>query len=387
MAGEWQTVSPDSMLSMRRNACVRIGGQIATDYSYRTSRATPNSAGSKTTVGDLSITTATLRINADMHPNVSALFRLDLADTDEPGYDDDILAEAMLVMRSVGGTGLELFAGKGRAPYGQDVTLGLLQSYAHAANRIDSSEGRVFVIDPPEDAREHGNPNGRVLAPMRPGQWDRTFQAGVAYQWDQRWRVEIALFQPQSEVYAARLRQGERGRSGSDLGLAGRVWWMPVEDVTVQFSALAAHSTDMADKNKRVDVRPDADMRANAYSFSAGFDWRRAHWRVFGEYQHALDWNFTNGYTVDTGQLGIAREFADVWRIGVVGETLRIRDSAGEKRVDEYYTLHFTVRYAFASGAFITGEYGPEWFRRTTAGRLTEKRNGHFFGVRLGFNF
>lgn len=378
--------SANSLVSLRRNAIVRIGGTVRTDYTYRSANANADASGGDAHEGDLSVRGATLRLDATVHPHVKAMFAIDLSGESDPGYDDDIVSEAMMVMDAVIVPGLEFFAGKGRAPYGQDITLGLTQSYAHAANRTDSPEGRVFIVLPPVDARENGRADGKALAPMRPGQFDRTFQAGMAYQWDDRWRVEIAAFQPDSAVYAARLRDGRSMAKGSDIGFAGRAWLRPIEDVTLQFSAMAVHSTRMRDKANRVDVRPDATMRSNAYSLSAGFDWRRDAWRVFGEGQYAWDWNFTDDYTAITGQAGILREF-DSWRAGVVGEHLRIDDGAGSKRIDKYYALRLSIGYEFYNGAFIIGEYGHEWFSRTAGGRVAEKRSGSLYGVRVGFDF
>ena len=130
------------IISLRRNAAVSIGGEIAVDYSHRDSKTSSIAADASTIPMDasrseLAVTQATLRLQADVHPNVGAFFKLDFGRSASE-RDNEILEEAMLVMSAVGGTGLGFFAGKGRAPYGQDITLGMVQSYHHSANRLVS---------------------------------------------------------------------------------------------------------------------------------------------------------------------------------------------------------------------------------------------------------
>ncbi len=388
----------DSLVSLRRNASVILGGEFRMDYAYRHM----NSGGAGTNVkvdrADLEIRNLNLRLRADVHPNLAALFKLDLTHQKERlDSGDEILEEALLVMHSLAGTGLGFFAGKGRAPYGQDIALGMIQSYHHTANHVETPEGRVFIVDPPATVVPvPGVPGAaRELPPMRPGQFDRAFLAGVSYEWDSRWRVEAAAFQPAFQEYAPRLESRALRNSwsgsanGSDIGFAGRVWWSPVEGLVLEASGMAAHSTDMGTKGDRLDVRnlPGAVARKDAYALSLGFDWRRGPWRVFGEYERSWDWNFTKDYDTETWQVGLAREFAGGWRLGGMAETLRIEDPLGTQTVDKYYKLTFNVKYIFHSGLFILGEYGHEWFRRERQGLLSDKRRGDFAGVRVGFTF
>ena len=379
----------DGLTSARQNAAVTLGGELRVDYSYRymTSGGAGGYPGVRRT--DLEVRNLNLRLKADVHPNLTAMFKIDL--THQKGRTlpgDDILEEALLVMHSIAGTGLGFFAGQGRAPYGQDIALGIIQSYHHLANRDDSSEGRIFIIDPPGvSVPVPGCPDSTLsLPPMRPGQFDRAFLAGVSYEWDGRWRIEAACFQPDFFEYKPRL-EAPRRVNGSDLGFAGRVWWSPVEELVLEASALAAHSTTMGMAPARLDLPASSAARKNAYALSLGFDWRREPWRIFGEWQRSWDWNFSKGYATQAWQLGLAREFSGGWRAGGMAETLRIADALGTQTVDRYYKLAFNIRYAFNTNLFILGEYGHEWFRRTLNGALSDKRRGAFAGVRVGFTF
>ncbi len=374
-----------SLTSLRKNAVVGIGGEIAVDYSYRDSDAAYTAPNAKTfpmdsNVGDLALHHANIRIRADVHPNVSAFMKLDL----QPGADrpdGDILEEAMLVMSAVGGTGLGFFGGRGRAPYGQDITLGMLQSYHHNANEWTSSEGPVFITDSPEKDNR---------PPMRPGQIDRVVMAGASYSWQGRWKVEAAAFQPWFEEYDDRLAGREDWKNPAGIGAAGRIWWRPFEELTVQLSVVAARSGDMARIHLRRDIDAGSGARGaeTAYAFSAGFDWRRGAWRVFGEYQRGMDWNFTKGYDTDTLQLGAAVEVLERWRVGAMAEGLRIDDGAGAERVkQDYFKLALNVRHAFDNGFFVLAEYGREWMRRERGGDIEQRRRGNFAGVRMGFSF
>lgn len=385
----------DGVVSLRKNAVVTIGGEVATDYSYRSARTTSTRADApdptQAHIGDLSVRYANLRIQADVHPHVSAFFKVDLsANGDRYAGRDEILEEALVVMSAVGGTGLGFFAGKGRVPYGQDVTLGMLQSYHHSANQWDSSEGLIFLSDPPDERQATGRETYPPAAPMRPGQVDRVFLAGASYVWQDRWKVEAAAFQPSDFEFRERLTDTERHKGPGRIGAAARVWWRPFEDLTLQFSAMAMRSHAMARTQNRTDILQDAGVRGagTAYAFSAGFDWVRGPWRFFGEYQKGVDWNFTKGYDTDTWQLGLGREFGDGWRAGVMAEGLHIDNAAPREAIrQDFYKLALNIRYTFTSGMFVIAEYGHEWQRRKQGGGLTERRQGDFIGFRFGFAF
>ena len=388
-AAEFGAFTADGVMSSGRGAVVTIGGEVRADYSYRQTKASALSRLATSAVGkysDLTLRNANLRLTVDVNPNITAFFKLDLTGNQTSQDDEEILEEALLVMRAVGGTGLELFAGRGRAPYGQDVTLGMIQGYTHAANRIESAQGRLFIVDPPDDGFHPGGPgtSRHAFAPMRPGQFDRVSVAGAAYEWDSRLRVELAAFQPRTTEYDHRL---SRRGSGSDLGVAARLWWRPLEDLTFEVSGILAHSSDMGRLFLRTDLNPGTATRTNAYAMSAGFDWRPSPWHVYGEYQHGWNWNFTKDYDTDSAQLGVAREIAGAWRLGAMGEWLRIRDPLGKNTVDQYYKLALNIRYDLGSGAFVLLEYGNEWFRREFGGELADKRRGAMLGMRFGVSF
>lgn len=374
--------APDALVSLQRNATVSIGGEVATDFVVR---HTKGGGGAHINAGDFEIKNTNLRLRAEVHPNLKALFKLDLSDDSELNDSDrQLLEEAMLVMDSVGGTGLSLSAGKGRAPYGQDVTLGLIQSYHHSANRNDTSEGRVFVVDPPA-TRIGGavpSPGDRWLPPPRPGQIDRVVMAGAAYEWDSRWRFEAAVFQPDFGLDRYRVQ----GDAGNGKGVSARLWWQPVEGLVAEVSGVVAHSSAMGDPTRRLDLDGFASARKNEWALSAGVDWRFGDWNLFGEYQHGFDWNFTRDYDVDIAQLGAARYFGS-WRVGGMVEWLGIDDPSAGGMDDDYFKLTLNVRYMFANGAFVTAEYGKEWFRRVYVSGNRDKRHGDIFGVRFGFSF
>lgn len=385
-AGEAPTA--DSLLTVRRNATVTIGGEMRVDYTYRHATSDTTKKSTRTDLGDFALRNTNLRLAIEAGPNVEAFLKLDLTGDSPGSLDDEILAEALLVMKAVGGSNLELFAGRGRAPYGQDITLGIIQSYNHTANRWHTSEGDLYIIDPPRTRRRGGGGGWRnrdLLPPMRPGQFDRALLAGAAYEDQGRWRAELALFQPSAAEYAPRLR--DRGNSGSDIGLAGRLWWRPVEDLTFEASGILARSGDMGRAWLRTDLPLGARARDTAEAVSVGFDWRPAEWRLFGEYQHAWDWNFTEGYTIDIAQLGATRDLGDGWRLGAMGEFMRIDAGGSGDYTDRYYKLILNLRYEFSQGVFVMLEGGGEWYDRREGGARTDRRQGLLAGMRVGFTF
>jgi hypothetical protein len=370
------------LLSIRKNAVVTVGGEIHVDYAYR--RA-PDS-GSRAA---FALRRTNLRVRADVHPAVSVFFKLDLGDKSEPdGEKSSIFEEAMLVLHSVAGAGVEVFAGKGGVPYGQDVALGMLQSYHHHAHREDSPEGRIFIIDPTGDevVPDPNDPASRKrLPPMRPGPIDRAVMAGAAYQWEDRWRVEAAVFQTNGVDYARRL-EGKRD-NGADHGFSARLWWRPLEDLTLQASAMVAHSSSMGDASRRLDLADGARATENSWSASVGFDWRRDPWMFFGEYQHGWNSNFSNGYAVDIAQLGAARAILPGKRLGLTAEWQRIDSGGRNRREDDFFKAAATFRCDISAGAYIILEWGREWHRGRRGAGGAIKENGTFLGMRVGLNY
>ncbi len=355
---------PRLTLSVGPYAAVSVGGEVRADATHSTADHS-----------DAALRAADLRLAADIHPNIRALLKLDLTDDVEiHGDRAGIIEEAMLVLSAVGGTGLGFFAGKGRAPYGQDVTLGMLQSYHHIADQADSGEGAAFIAD-----------SSGGLPPMRPGQLERVLQAGAQYEWTDRWKVEVGAFLPERHRYDARLTADGARERPAEGGVAGRVWWMPFEDLVVQASAIVVRSGTMGNMALRRDAAPGARGTDAAKAVSAGFDWRVGCWRVFGEYQHGWDWNFTKGYDTDAWQLGAGYALAESWRVGGMLEGLHVRDAARETETD-YYKAALNLRHTFPNGIYVLAEYGYERRRRVQAG-VADKAQGHFIGFRLGFKF
>ena len=374
-------------------ATVRLGGELSTDYAYRRVRGSGRTEPG-ISAADLSVSLARLRLAVNVGPAVSALFKINLqgaasrdSDAGIGDRDDEILEEAVLVLGMAGGDGWSFYAGRGRAPYGQDVTLGMLQSYHHSANRDSSPEGEVFIVEPPGTAIPLPGGGAVTLPEMRPGQLERVFMAGVAYERGGRWRAEVAAFQPGGEEYAPRL-SARNANGASEAGLTARLWWRPIDGLTLEASLAAAHSSDMGRRELRIDLPTGAVARKWGSSLSLGFDWRLKPWRLFGEYQHGWNWNFSRGHAADIWQLGLARDISEGWRIGGMAETMRLasRTPAG-KRVDSYYKLALNVGYAAASGWYALAEYGGEWFRRREDGAPDLRKRGDFLGLRVGLSF
>lgn len=375
------TYSPDSIISLNKNAQVTIGGEVMTDITWRDAQEGVDKR--------VEMRRANVRIVADFVPGVRAFFKLDLTDKQRE-KKRQLLEEAMLVMDSVGGLqGLGFFAGQGRAPYGQDITLGIIQSYHHSANQVDTTEGRVNIIDLPGDSFvSPANNNQRLtLPPMRPGQIDRVVMGGIAYEWDDRLKLEAAVYDPGEMQENLRLAQPDR--HDSNIGFAARLWWRPTENLTIQGSVANSHSSNMGDSSRRSDLTGlyAAAARKNAWAMSLGFDWRDGLWRFFGEFQQGWDWNHTKNYDVTIAQLGAARDFRDNWRLGAMAEYMRIDDSNISDHKDSYYKGVINLKYTFTEGVYVLLEYGYENMVRKSLAEPRSSRHGNFLGMRFGFIF
>jgi hypothetical protein len=362
------------------SAWVTLGGEVMTDITYRPG-ASPDSDG------ELELHRSNLRLTAGIGEGVRVFFKLDFSEDRELAGDPQILAEALLVLDSLADSGVGFFAGMGQAPYGQDITLGLLQSYHHRAGRADSPEGRIFILDPPDPDWVDPSHPGRAarLAPPRPGQIERAVLAGLSYGRGEDWRLEVGAFSPDAPEDAWRLRGGERQVEG-EFGVAARLWWRPLADLTLQASLLGERSSRLGRGENRLDLswHPELASRTS-WAASLGFDWRSGPWRFFGEYQEGWDWGYTKGYRASIVQAGVAREFLEAWRLGGTLELMRLDDPRprdGRVR-DDYARLALSLRYSFSEQLFVTGEYGREIRRRRGVG----KKAGDFIGARIGFSF
>ena len=370
----------DRLWSTRRNGLLSLGGEINLDGYYRRYDAAPAMDG-RYNLFEYQATTANLRIAAEAAETVRLHIKLDFSEGDRAGADkrtaEAIVEECRFALENIYGTGLSLVFGKGEVPYGQDRTLGIIQSYHHNADRAASSEGPILILHHDDDPA-FSAPGGYA----HPGEIDRVMMGALGYGWGDCLRLEGALFQRDRSVWRRQASDGPLG------GMAARLWWRPIESWMFEISALRLQSRAAGDPGNRCDLTNPDNARDASYALSLGFDGSGRRWDLFGEWEHGWDWNHSRGAHTDTFQLGGAWRFTERWRAGLMAEWLRRRDPNANDAREDWRRLVANVKYRWDSGMYAMLEYGHEWFTGRYASQSDKVGvQGDLLAFRFGWMF
>ena len=347
-------------------ALLRIGGEINADYTAvirdRGSRRPRHGVSSSS---HWALHSTNLRFTMDFGNGVEGRIKLDFSET-QPYLREQILEEALLIWKNICGGPFGVVFGKGEVPYGQDRTLGIIQSYHHNDGSY-SAEGQT-ILNGPEPGMLFTAAAG--AGPVwHPGETDRSVYAGITVDWEDIVRLEMAVFQP-----ADLPERGSReGNSGFE-SLAARLWWQtPVEGLVLELSGIRKFNRERGDR------RFGEYARQDSYAFSAGGDYfvPGTPLELFAEYEMGINWNFQSGYDTHTVSVGGLYQLSERIELGLMAEWLRIASHAGTW---DYNKFVAHGRYNFRSGMYIIGEYGLETLNWGSA-------TAHVFAVRSGIDF
>lgn len=340
--------SVSRLRSANGKATVRIGGEINTDYSASWK---DNPQNPWTAQAGWQLHNTNLRFTIDLSSNIQARIKLDFSES-QYYMQNQILEEALVMWKNICGGPFGVIFGKGEAPYGQDRTLGIIQSYNHTDGSY-SPEGQIILNG--ASFGQRFNAAGSTTPVWHPGEIDRVIMAGVSLDWDDIIKAEFAFFQPWD--YEPQAGDSVNGISAiGDSGFesfAGRVWWnTPIEGLVAEVSGVRKH---MRRRGSVVGGTEDC------YAVSAGFDWILPDMplEIFAEYQHSWDWNFTEGYDTDTVSVGALYNITDKIRIGAMVEWLNIENNSS---TTNYFKTVLHSKYDFKNGIYMMAEYGNEMY-------------------------
>lgn len=336
-----------SLRSAKGGATVRLGGELFTDYIG----SIYDGKGIEGTDydGKWYIHNSNLRFDFQFSDNLKAEIKIDLSDS--PYRESQmVMEEAMIIWESVCGGPFGLFFGVGEVPYGQDRTLGIIQSYNHTEG-YGSSEGPI-ILSAPYLANARGTSNV-----YHPGEVDRVVMAGISYTWNDIIKAEFAFFNPSG--FNDNIGIYDSVTTPDDAGVfsfAARLWWnMPIDGLIAEISGIRKHVAKRGDKGL---YGPDA-LR-DEYAVSAGLDWNiDNNLEVFAEYQHGFNWGFIQNYHTDTVSLGMLYDLTERLSLGGMIEWLHISDR-GDISDFNKFVLH--TQYKFANGVYLIAEYGAELY-------------------------
>ncbi len=364
--------APQELRTKQGTGTLRIGGEFATDYLYRYH---DDGGGRRRYDAGWQGNNTNLRFQVNATRQTYAYIKLNLLQKTSDPHTDDLVEEARIVWDQIAGGPWGMVFGKGEVPYGQDRTLGIIQSYHHN-DGTESAEGPTILTRPhdridPLDIAAAGERVGRTA---HPGEVDNVWMGGVNFTWRDQLKLEFALFSNTDGGGEGVMLEGKSDDFGVE-SFAARAWWnTPVDGLVTEVSFIREHSRVRGDRDRFGQAAVEAQ-----YALSCGFTWDLpgTPWEFFGEYQHGWDWNYTRGYHTNTLQLGAIYEITPRFHFGLMGEWLGIEDR-GEH--DDYQRIVGSAKYRFENGPYVILEYGYEMLDAGEA-------DAHAFGLRTGWSF
>ena len=379
----------ESLTSLHKKGAIRVGGDINVDLLYK--RREDGNAFKNDEVDSVEFHTnsANLRFKIEASPDAYLYIKLDLDDfwnNDAAAVEqDDLLEEVRFVWNHIRGSNWGMIFGKGEVPYGQDRTLGIIQSYHH--NDVSySSEGPVFLLAGSEEGPEsaNGNPHRNVGLTRHPGEVDNVFMIAANWTYKQMLKWEIAVFQNNETTGRGAMTRGmHEDRSDDTLffqSMATRLWITPMENLTLEVSFIKQHAESFGDDDL-FGGRAEDDQYA--ISIGGEYAFARIPLQIFGEYQHGWDWAHTEGYNTDTYQLGAIWAVTDAIDLGLMAEWLAIDLNDFEQ---DYWRLVLSGKYRFDNGMYLILEYGHEWWD-ADYDTADDDKEADLLGFRAGWAF
>lgn len=373
------------LVTEKKKARMHIGGDVAYDIIFK--HRDDSTSDSDTVDSTTNYTRANLRFRVNATRDTHLYVKLDLDDTDP---NNDLIEECRFVWNQVRGSGWGFVLGKGEVPYGQDKTLGIVQSYHHN-DAAESSDGPVFVLartgvegtGPADPANPHNNV-GNIA---HPGEVDNVGMVGVNYLFRNDLKLEFAVFQNTGnhEANEGVLMHEDRPNDTFFFqSFATRLWWAPNERLQAQLSFINEHRSGEGDK----DATGNANATDDQYALSVGLDYLVAGHPIelFGEYQHGWDWNYTDGYCTDTYQLGMFWTPREAIRLGLMGEWLSIDDEPNDAE-DDYTRVVGNLRYQWPHDMYVLFEAAYEWYDGERKNDDDIDREGLLLAFRMGWAF
>ena len=355
----------NTLRSARGSAEVRLGGELFLDYIGSIYEG--DGVSGTGYEGNWALHNSNLRFDFIVNSDLRTSIKLDLSDSPYRGQSQ-VMEEALVIWDAVCGGPIGLFFGVGEVPYGQDRTLGIIQSYNHTEGN-GSSEGPTILSSP--YLSEHNRDN----VVYHPGEIDRVIMAGLSYTWEDAIRVEFAFFQPGE--FGDTFGIYDRVADTQDWGVgnfATRIWWnTPVAGLVAEVSGVRKYESQRGDKRLF-----GSDAVKDEYAVSLGIDWNvNSRLELFAEYEHGFNWGFTRNRHTDTLSVGMLYSLTERLTVGGMLEWLHI---SRHSEITDLNKLVLHTQYKFANGVYLIAEYGAELYNWN--GALT-----NVFAVRSGISF
>lgn len=420
----------DSILSLRKNAVVKIGGQLNTQYMYANGNVT-DANGNKTRTlnwADLRITDARINFAVQVNDYFDAFFQLNLLDGPRFGgsgnqaVDDvggvgggsygpggintgiSVAQRAWVRWKNVCNSGFGLLVGRNDIVFGMGNLGGMVISGWTANNdNIMNVWGMGNIT---------GNPTGNNFPGVTTHQgWDNSRTTQITPYWEGmggKLRVEASFFQAQDFYDGGRYVNAAADNSwtawnsiNNGFGsMSGRITLKPIEGLTLGASVINRYANDtylMAAQEVGGGNFTNADRMANnntAVSF--GFKWVPCFFPrldLFAQYNHGWNEGWNKNRSSDVVTFGAGMKVTEQVRFVLQGDYLRVKqgDVNGVTFSNKTtgWAIYPAIRYTLPYGVYLEGGYRYETLTakdNVTGNKLGSAKLHSVYG-RLGFDF
>jgi hypothetical protein len=386
----------ESLTSMKKNAAVRIGGDIHVDLIYVERDDDPlgiNGGDDKiettifnggTAAGDGSF----LNFQVNATPDTYLFISLEITDLEDGAANtDDLLEELYFAWERINGTSWDVKFGKKAVDYGMNMYTGITPSF---------HDGTAFWLDNSFDAaggtgsRATGNPHLPVGTNMFPTGPTQKYQIEAIYRMKDMLNIYFTLF------------QNQRGHDddGPDDSMFFESWalkaeYMMGECLMIQGSLLKQQFDSMDDSSNR----GLADRENDQWALSLGIHYRVPNMplELWAEYQHGFDWVYDDDSSADVLGVGATYGVTDCFDVTAMVEYANIDDGQGHVggsrflgrdnfSDEDYWQIAINGKYTFHNGMYLMGEYAHQWYDADGGGN-DSSGDADMLGFRAGIVF
>ncbi len=406
--------APEAIVSLNKNACVTIGGNLNTRYFYRNAKidstyrnADPTVAGdsaatepgvykrrAKINQSDLVIADAKLYVQIDVNDYFDAFIQMDLQSSNDSKSDN---AEKYYVRwKNICNSGFGVKVGRDALVFGEDQGMGILGSYTK--NGDGAFKDGQWSTSLATMAADYGGMmwGGGSFLPAH-NYWDQGRIIQVTPYWeglDGKFKAEVSFFQEESN-WSNRMNNGSVYAGTNTLSqiytdghtyknknygfgsMSARIGYMPIEGLkfsasVVNFYDKSANAFGEKKSNTAADV---------AISYRPAFFNRL---NIWAQYMHGWNVNHWDGLDSDAISYGASFDLNESWSIFAQGDWLRskIGDSKGEA-----WAAYGGIKYVLPYGVNLEAGWKHEQITWKEGGYKFAKGKGDTAYLHLGFDF
>ncbi len=405
--------TPASILSMKKNAKVTIGGDIDTRYVYDNYKYTTYAAGVGTTTweantGDFFVDTAKVNVAAEVNENFDAFLMLNLQNTDDAAYDSNndvtglsdsaiagIAEQAWIRWKNICNSGWGVLVGRNGLVFGMGKPIGMFDAWMQDDNYRSNQNGPAGYTN--DLVATHLNYGAGRITQINP-YWESC---------DGKFRFDLSLFQSISARNESQRVGVTRGIDYEDVnyGLGTgtvKLTWKPTEDWTIvgavaNFYADAENGDAFRSYNRAQDrvVWQDTTHSKSNTALHFGVTYTPAAFcqklTVWGQVMQEYNTGFVDDQDFFSANAGLSYAFTDKFTAFAMGDYLRSDEATlgGVARFGKItgWRSYLGATYNFGNGLMGEAGWSHDHLKGKTDGVKVAKVTGDTIYARLAFSF